>query len=42
MVMHKAGKPLDEIRSTIEETYRTKYRFMTPTPHPPHRSSNQP
>jgi hypothetical protein len=42
MLMHKAGKPLGDIRSTIEETYRTKYRFITPTPHPPHGSPNQP
>ena len=36
MQMHQAGRPLAEIRAAIEATYKTKYRFMTPTPHPPH------
>ena len=31
-----------EIRSAVEETTERRYRFMTPTPHPPHGSSNRP
>jgi hypothetical protein len=42
MQMHSAGKPLAEIRSTIEATYKMQYRFITPTPHPPPGTSNRP
>ena len=35
MQMHSAGKPLHEIRAAIEANYKPKYRFITPTPHPP-------
>ena len=42
MQMHNAGRSLGEIRSAIEGNYKTKYRFITPTPHPPHGSSNHP
>lgn len=35
MQMHGEGKSLTEIRTRIEEAYRPKYKFITPTPHPP-------
>ena len=36
MQMHKAGLSLVNIREKIEQNYKSKYRFITPTPHPPH------
>ena len=42
MEMHGAGRPLPEIRAAIEANYKSKYRFMTPTPHPPRGSSFRP
>ena len=35
MQMDAAGRPLSEIRSTIERTYAWRYRTQTPTPPPP-------
>jgi hypothetical protein len=42
MQMHQAGRPLSEIRAAIEAHYKIKYRFMTPTPHPPRGTANTP
>ena len=36
MQMHTAGMSLPNIRAKIEQNYTSKYRFITPTPHPPH------
>jgi hypothetical protein len=36
MQMHNSGLSLKDIRARIEQTYKSSYRFMTPTPHPPH------
>jgi hypothetical protein len=36
MRLHNGGYSLKEIRARIEQNYKSKYRFMTPTPHPPH------
>ena len=36
MQMYNSGVSLNDIRARIEQTYRSKSRFMTPTPHPPH------
>jgi hypothetical protein len=38
MTLHNAGKSAAEIRDTIDATYLKRYRFSTPTPHPPHGS----
>jgi len=35
MQMHKEGFSLTDIRARIEQNYRSKSRFMTPTPRPP-------
>lgn len=40
--MYQAGRALPEIRAAIEAKYKTKYRFMTPTPHPPRGTANTP
>jgi hypothetical protein len=35
MKMNAAGRPLAEIRATIERTYSPRYPTMTPTPAAP-------
>lgn len=36
MKLFNGGYSLKDIRARIEQDYKSKYRFITPTPHPPH------
>ena len=39
--LHKAGVPLDEVRSAIERKYRSEYPTSTPTPAVPRTTTTQ-
>ena len=42
MTLHNGGKSAADIRAAIDATYSKRYRFITPTPHPPHGSAPHP